>query len=373
MFGGVSMSCLVAARPRIVAPLALAICINIPLFARCEASPFQESAATSQPLGATPAPAASDGSPLTELDTLIAAGKFESAQQKLDALRAQSPQLAGIDREQGMLDYQRGDMAKADAAFQKAVTQDPTDKVAIQMRGMTLFRTGRPAEAIPLLEKANGWLPAFNSDANYILGLCYMQTRRYEDARKAFATMLRFPPESPEAYLLTARLLFRYEFVPVAQQMARKALELKPVLPLAHQLLGEIALSQQNFPEAQAELEKERDINPMNPAVYDRLGDAYSREQKYEDAQKALNRAILLDPYASGPVILLGKVMLKQGDAAMASNFLARAVHMDPNNYMAHNLLGQAYRALGRPEDAAREIQTATRLQNITPETKANQ
>jgi Flp pilus assembly protein TadD len=36
---------------------------------------------------------------------------------------------------------------------------------------------------------------------------------------------------------------------------------------------------------------------------------------------------------------------------------------MDPNNSVTHHLLGQAYRDLGRNEDAARELKLAEQLQ----------
>jgi Flp pilus assembly protein TadD len=35
---------------------------------------------------------------------------------------------------------------------------------------------------------------------------------------------------------------------------------------------------------------------------------------------------------------------------------------MDPNNPMTHHLLGQAYREMGREEDAARELSAAGEL-----------
>jgi Flp pilus assembly protein TadD len=43
--------------------------------------------------------------------------------------------------------------------------------------------------------------------------------------------------------------------------------------------------------------------------------------------------------------------------------YLERAEKMDPSNYMTHNLLGQAYRALGRAEDASRETQLSQKIQ----------
>jgi len=37
---------------------------------------------------------------------------------------------------------------------------------------------------------------------------------------------------------------------------------------------------------------------------------------------------------------------------------------MDPNNAITHHLLGQAYRDLGRNEDAERELKLAGQLQS---------
>src|ERR1700737_3198047 len=99
-------------------------------------------------------------------------------------------------------------------AFARAASQDPKDIEATQMQGVTLFRMGKAAEAVPLLEKAHGAVASANVDGNYVLGLCYMDTRRYDDARRSFAAQYGFAPESAESYLLAARLLFRREYTP---------------------------------------------------------------------------------------------------------------------------------------------------------------
>ncbi len=100
--------------------------------------------------------------------------------------------------------------------LEKAVAEDPSDREARQMQGVALFRMGKPSAAIPLLESARLSVPGANIDSNYVLGLCYLDTRRYDDARNAFATQYGFPPESPSAYLLAARMMLRREYLPVA-------------------------------------------------------------------------------------------------------------------------------------------------------------
>ncbi len=51
------------------------------------------------------------------------------------------------------------------------------------------------------------------------------------------------------------------------------------------------------------------------------------------------------------------------GWTELAVRALQRALAMDPNNPVAHHLLGQAYRELGRNEDAERELKAGGQLQ----------
>ncbi len=322
-------------------------------------------------LAVCPAVWAQSGGPSTGDATVTAkslqhsvdTGHPDDALRKIAELRATQAEMPGIDRIEGMAEYAKSDLRAADAAFAAALKINPKDAEAAEMRGLVLFRLGRPADAIPLLQGAGKQGALGKADPNYILALCYMDTRRYDDAREAFAAQYGFAPASAASYLVSARLMLRREYLPVAQGFATKALEIDPALPLAHELLGEIALAGNHLDEAIAELEKEKVRNPLEPSVYDRLGDAYGRAGNYDDAQRNLQRAILLEPNSTGPYILLGKTMLKKGDAVAAATYLEHANQLDSANFMTHSLMGQAYRAMGRSEDASRETATAQKIQ----------
>ena len=304
--------------------------------------------------------------PLRQAQELVDRGQFDQALRQLDELAAEQPEPLGVEYLRGMVFYQQNMLAEAQASFAKAVAQDAKNLDAMQMEGVSLFREGKSADAVPLLEQAHRSVPTANVDPNYVLGLCYMDTRRYDDARRAFAGQYGFASESAPAYLLAARMLMRRDYLPIAEESARQALTLNPALPQAHFILGEIELARGQPPEAIADFEKERALNPLDGAVYERLGDAYIRTGDFDRAQQSLDRAVLLEPNANSPFILLGKVLLKQQNSAMAKMYLERALQIDPKNYMAHYLLGQAYRALGRSDDAAREYKAAEQLQEPT-------
>ena len=317
--------------------------------------------------------AAADQPTVAQARLLMEQGRLDDAQRELNALAGQQPEPANVERLRGMVSYEKGEMPEAEAAFARAVTEDPGDQVSMQMQGVVLFRLGKPAEAIPLLEKAHGSGSIANADPNYVLALCYIDTSRYDDARHAFAAQYGFEPDSAAAWLLTARMLFRQEQTAPAEADARKALQLEPGIPLAHLLLGEIALGRGDVPGAIAELERERALNPLEGETYDRLGDAYLRSGQCAQAQQVLDRAVLLEPNSTGPYILLGRVLLEQKDPLTATMYLERAAKMDPANSMTHMLLARAYEATGRKDDAEREAKVLQRLQESKMNSPATQ
>jgi predicted Zn-dependent protease len=292
---------------------------------------------------------------LVELRRMIDRGQASEALVKLDALASQHPVAEGVITLRGVALYTEGQYAEANAAFTNALKQNPRDEEATQLGGLTLFRLGKPAEAIPLLEAAHNWGAETKTDPSYVLAMCYIETQRYDDARRALAEQYGFQADSAAAYLLTARILLRREYPVISQQFVQKALALDPQLPLAHGLLGEIALAGGHLDDAIKEFEEERTRNPLEGSTYDRLGDVYTRAGNYVQAQRVLQQAIVLEPNATGPYILLGKVFLRRQDAVNAAMYLERAEKMDPSNFMTHNLLAQAYRMLGRTEDAKRQ------------------
>jgi len=301
---------------------------------------------------------------IAEARRMAQQGKFDEAIGQLESLAAKQPNAKGVIHELGVVYYKKGDYLKAVASLKKALEENPGDSEAIQLIGLSYYLAGRPAEAIGPLEKVQTWYPSANVDAAYILGVCYIQTKDYPNSRKAFAKMFAVPPDSAASYLFTARMMLRFDFDVVAEEYAKRAVELDPKLPLAHSLLGEIYLYKSHIPEATEQFQKELQLNPGDAAVYYKLADTYTRAQKYDEAEKLLQRSIWLDATSTGPYILMGKVLEKKGESALAVRALERAITMDPNNPMPHHLLGQAYRDLGRAEDADRELKLSERLQD---------
>lgn len=299
---------------------------------------------------------------LAEAQQKLSFGQPAAAIALLQPLANATPPVKGAAHELGVAYYRTGKLPDALQAFTQAEKEDPNDMESVQLHGLTLYRLGRPADAIPYLKRVRQWMPNADADANHVLGLCYLNSRQYDESRKTFAEQYGVPADSGAAYLFLGNMLMQSNLPELARNAAAQALKVTPKLPLAHFMIGEVDLFKSDVNGALQEFEQERGINPAYPATYDRLGDVYIHLGKYQEAQGALTKALSLDTSSTGPFILMGKVLLLRGDAQTASMYLRHAAKMDPNNYMTHALLSQAYRKMGDEEDAKREVDLVEKI-----------
>lgn len=304
------------------------------------------------------APAPDNGTSLAQAQTALDHDHVDDA---LAILKQMPPNAKGVQHELGLAYYRSSKLVEARDAFNAAIQQDPQDVESVQMEGLTLYRLGQPAAAIPFLERVRQWTPNAGTDANYILGLCYLNANRYDDARRAFAAQYGEDSQSGAAWLLLATMLQHANLPRQAAVEAQKALDVNPQLPLAHFLLGQVALLDSNIDLALKEFQAEQRINPDYAPVYERLGDAYLRTNQLDLAQQSLTKALSLDMSSTGPFILMGRVLLRRQDARTAIMYLQHAEKMDPGNYVTHASLAQAYRIAGQEDDAKRENELAAK------------
>ena len=315
------------------------------------------------PQGSATNPAPAEiGRALAAARTLVNAQKNDEGIQLLKPLAAQRPEPAGVEAILGKAYYQKGNYAEAASHLERALGESPEDVESIQLLGLSDYRLGRAAQAIPLLEKFQSSLPHPDPSGLYVLGALFLDTRQFDRARAAFAGMFGVPPESAQAHLVLGQMMMHQNLEDQAAPELRQALAQDPRLPMAHFLLGEVDLYRSRVSEALAEFQAELKVNPISWVAYWRMGDAYSRLGQWDDAERALKQSIWLDQTFTGPYVLLGKVELKKGDALLAAGFLERALQMDPNNFSAHYLLGTAYQELGRTADAEREFAASQKL-----------
>jgi tetratricopeptide (TPR) repeat protein len=310
-----------------------------------------------------------NASTLAQAQSLLAAGKTDSAIEALKAIPKSAAGESQVNHLLGLAYYQKADYTRAVEYLSSSIKQSTEGSAqyqqGVQFLGMSHYFLGHSKEAVTYLELVRGWSPG-NVENDYVLGVSYIQAHDVEKSRASFARMFAVPPESASAYLINAQMMTRQGFEEVAEKELGKALAIDPKLPQANFLLGELAIYHANIDLGIELLKKEIALNPGFAMSYYRLGEAYSRQLKWDEAIAPLKKSIWLSPFFSGPYIVLGKVYLKKGDLPNAESILRRALAMDPNNYSGHHLLAQVLQQANRMAEAKKEFDIAESLRTAS-------
>lgn len=105
-----------------------------------------------------------------------------------------------------------------------------------------------------------------------------------------------------------------------------------------------------------ATIEKYQEILRQDPRskIFAALADAYREKGLFTEAETTARKGIDLHPEYIGGYVALGKLLCSQKRFAEALPFLNKAAQLSPENLLAHELLGQAFIELGKPQEALR-------------------
>ena len=162
-------------------------------------------------------------------------------------------------------------------------------------------------------------------------------------------------PQIPMAQLQLGLARARQKKYGEAIAPLRKAIELQPDSSLAHYEMGLALFETGDWPTSAGHFEIVVSRMPKFADARFSLGAVYARIDKVPQAKDELNAALELEPRHYRANLLMGRLLSLQGQAAAGLPYLELAAEVQPDSAEAHAFLADAYRALGRPGDAARE------------------
>jgi Flp pilus assembly protein TadD len=307
---------------------------------------------------------------------------LETAADQLHIEIEKSPCDPGLQNQLGLVYVSLGDIDKARAGFQKAISLSRLDINGLADKITALRSQGKTKEAsLELLQaaKMNVELSAAHSN----LARLY-ENRGEHDKVIAELDMLNkegvlfdnsvLPAGSDgsrQAMLnpTVARDLARAEALMQARQLPQAETEYKRVLAedprvgMAHHRLGTIMLLTNNAPAAVKELELAAKLDPGSPEVLSDLGWAYQQTGMNVQAAKAYERALALEPRQTDAAINLSNLYSSCGRVHDAIVVLSQAVQTNQDSAKAHNNLGTLFSLDGRWGPAFYEFQKAVTLE----------
>src|ERR1700723_3432980 len=243
-------------------------------------------------------------------------------------------------------------------------------------RAQMLDAEGRPDDALADLQHALGAAPTradLYAEAAHFL----VRNRRLVEAIRLLDQASRALPDNREIFLLQAALFALAERAGDAERVLKQIENRWPEWPATYATYGILLEGQKRSDEAKAQLETALALGATGPQVYFYLAKSTlsATPDRLDDAAKEIGEALASadsDPNpnpATRALIeaLAGRIDYDQRDYKGAVEHLREALRLRPRNLQARYTLAQTYRALGQPDDAAREAERAQRLREENP------
>ena len=245
----------------------------------------------------------------------------------------------------------REDDDAAEEVLRGVIAHDPDHALALHALGANLMRRCRPAEARPLIEKANRLQPS-RPEVLTTLGYTVQQQGQYEQAIALYREALARNPFHSPAYVNLSRLLWHLdrrqeEFTAdIDAAIARF-----PEIVELHNIKGDLLAYAQRFPEACDSFARAVELAPAHPYAQDgvgrmctELGDAATA---FEHHAKAVE--------SGGPTPVFrasyGYSLLQLGEPRAAIKVLDEALQYDPFDQASLSTLTLALRATNDPRE----------------------
>lgn len=136
----------------------------------------------------------------------------------------------------------------------------------------------------------------------------------------------------------------------------QRAIALNPRYGIAHEIYAAYLADQRRLQEAIDQARLAVDLAPASQRARRTLGWMLYFAREYDAALRELRTVVQMDPVDASGHFRVGAVLLVTGRASEAVPVLERAVDLARRGPAALGLLGMAYGASGRPDDAQRVL-----------------
>jgi len=326
-----------------------------------------------------------------EASDLQSKGDLAGAAAKYEAMVRLAPRLSPAYNNLGSLYLQLGNYPKAIEMLEKGLKVNPNLPSAAALLGMAYFQQGDYRAARQRLEEAAHANPGDANAAMFLVN-CLTKLGEFQAAARTLEQLAQKQPRNPQLWYLLGNV-----YLQLSESALAKVNEIDPNSIWAHQISSDMAEGVKNYDGAILEMKKALALAPRQPGLHYKLGDLYRETGQLDAAFAEFSAEQANDPNNCRVAWKLGDVLLLQSlrpeealgdvDRALAAcpdltearldrarllvklrrfeealpDLLASA-KATPAEPSIHYLLVQAYRALGRAEDAQAEMRVFSQL-----------
>jgi tetratricopeptide (TPR) repeat protein len=228
--------------------------------------------------------------------------------------------------------------------------------------GAELLSAGRPADAIPMIERTLKATPSY-APAHLGLGLALGQMGERQKAIEQFTTALRLRPDFADAHGALGIALQEMDRPDEAMPHFVEAVRLKPDDAQNQWNLGLALARAGRSDEAIAAYQASVRLDPNNPRAHTNLAGLLLRDGRTVEAIPHLEASVRLQPANGQTRLSLGIALKAAGNDRAAVAQLREAVRLQPDLVEARLSLGALLADAGQVQEGLAELRQAAQLE----------
>ena len=284
-------------------------------------------------------------------------GQLDISLQKFAAAGQWKADLAGLDRNWGIVSFRAGQYETAIPILSRHVNSHPEDVLTRRMLGVSYYLTKAFPEAVRTLRVLEPTIVA-DPELAYIYGVSLIQLGEHKQAGKVFGILGTQNSTSALARFYAGQgfaMLADYER---ALKEFHSAADLDSKMLQVHYNAGQSLIRLNRLEDAEREFRAELLLNSADvTAKYHLAYVLLEQKQQTATALALLRETVSLSPDYADARYQLGKTLLDQGEVTGAIEHLEVAARAEPSKDYIHYQLSLAYRRASRNNDADRELQ----------------
>lgn len=289
--------------------------------------------------------------------------EVDVATRRLEAAQANLGDRAKVHQALGVLYLRKGDVGRAERAFQEAVAREP--KLAEPHLALAeLYLAKRDATQAEREFKAAADLAPVGSPARMRLADFYLLTQKPDEAKRTLSEITRGAPAYLPAWRRLAEISLQERNYDESLNALTSLLKRNPSDLEGHLLQGRVRLAKRENTEAIQEFQQVLKLDPRNAVAHYHLGLAQLHTGNLQQAKTELKEAVSAAPNLTDAVLLLAELNIQAGMVQPAIEDLQSFLARQPGAIEAHRLLGMAYLA---KHEAARATEVFRKLLALDP------
>jgi len=294
----------------------------------------------------------------------MAAKDWAVAVKSLEVLAGLAPGVSEVQANLGLAYYSDNRILEASKAFERALKLNPKMTQAETMLGLCYAELGRNQQAIVIL--ASAFRHPSDKQMGRLIGLdlqrAYEGLQQQDKAMAVADELLKRYPNDPEILFHSSRL-----YADRAYELMTQLMRVAPSSVWLHYATAEVHASLQRYDLAIGEYRNVLAMEPRMPGIHFRLGRAILQGSKgpnaVEQALQEFELELNISPDNSDAEYEIGEIYRQRGEFEPALAHFSKAVQHHPDFAQAHIALASTLISQGRSREALGHLLEAVRIE----------